>query len=445
VIDSSTGVPSPAVMINNFSFARFVDCIIRNSTNTYANIDDPIDGGAFHVGNSELILDRCQVLNNSASAENGNATGAGIFLSWNTINRLTLINTIVADNNNYSNSQSHGGGLAVMGGQATIINSTIANNSESQTWDDGAGIFVSDGAKLTVFNSIIFGNTPANEQIYFTASADHAISYSILDNMDPDYFGEGNLNVDPEFASYSLHDRSPAIGAGAFGGLDVNGDNITAPAVDIDGNPRPTSGDNGPDMGAYENALLASPYPSPPTNVVANPLHRTVDLSWTASDSLDVLKYFVYQSEDSTNWTPVDTVIGRNSTTTTIANLTNGNEYWFGVSAIDNEPYESVKTVSSGVTPEYTGPAWYVDDVLTNGEGSPESPFNDISSAWNGNNTFGNGDTVLVLPGTYDSFNDLNLMAPGFQFVIKSRDGAGSTTIDGGGYKRFISFENFNY
>ncbi|MCK5331359.1 MAG: hypothetical protein KAK01_08125, partial [Candidatus Marinimicrobia bacterium] len=109
-----------------------------------------------------------------------------------------------------------------------------------------------------------------------------------------------------------------------------------------------------------------------------------------------------------------------------------------------------LKSEVESAIPKYLGPVWYVDADASGPdyEGSPEDPFNEIGDAWGAgtpNQYFDSGDTVLVLPGTYDSFYDLNLMAPDLQFVILGEKGADSTFIDGGENKRFISFENFNY
>ena len=72
--------------------------------------------------------------------------------------------------------------------------------------------------------------------------------------------GTNTISVDPFFksaGSFQLSDGRPMIGAGApiFAG------DISAPAIDIDGNRRPSPSGSNPDLGAYENALAKSPYP----------------------------------------------------------------------------------------------------------------------------------------------------------------------------------------
>jgi len=447
-IDSCTGDRTAAVVLINNSIAYFVDCKLRNNTNNSAS--DYVHGGAFYItNNSKLILDRSIVRYNSTSANSWEACGtAGVYLDFDIGNLLTVINSVIADNTtNVSLGPSNGAGIGVYQGRTIIINSTIANNQHLGNSTGGAGIKIegNQGNELTIFNSIIYGNEPINDQImFYNGSVSHAISYSILHDLDPDDYENGNLNTDPEFASYSLHDRSPAIGAGDFIAEDANGNPIQAPATDIDGNARPTSGIYGPDLGAYENALLISPYPSPPTNVVTNPLHRVVELSWNASDSLDVLKYYVYQSEDSTNWVSVDTIAGRLNTNDTIRNLNNKLYYWFGVTAVDDDDpvHESSMAVSQMVSPEYTGPIWYVDADSLDGsgpfEGSPEYPFIKIQDAIDA--AASSNDTVMVLPGTYQGVGNFELDLGPKNLVVRSEKGSDSTIVLSDGNHRHFHF-----
>ena len=110
-------------------------------------------------------------------------------------------------------------------------------------------------------NSIVWGNSP--EQIYFDTDwygEAITIEYSdiqggeagiITNGLGPVYWGDGNLDADPDFmyaslGNYHLADTSPGIGAGKVDG---------APFTDIENNPRPNPVGSNPDMGAYENPL----------------------------------------------------------------------------------------------------------------------------------------------------------------------------------------------
>ncbi|MDP7436967.1 MAG: right-handed parallel beta-helix repeat-containing protein, partial [Candidatus Marinimicrobia bacterium] len=227
------------------------------------------------------------------------------------------------------------------------------------------------------------------------------------------------LNTNPEFAdsTYVLHERSPAIGAGETEGEDTEGDEIYAPTVDILGNARPNPADSNPDLGAYEHELAVTPYPSPVTNLMATPLHRSIQLDWLYAEDEDVEMYIAYMGEDSITFTPVDTVFGRFNTRTTIDSLVNGTEidddyypkwYWFYVTAVDTADYESSPTLHVKISPFFQGPVWIVDkdNGSNDGEGSPEEPMKYIEDAIQES---ADGDTIMLMPGTYDHSKNRNL------------------------------------
>ncbi len=441
VIDSNYSTNGPAVNFNNNAKAWFVDCVIAD--NNFNNNTNNNGGGAFYLAQtSQLYLNRCQVVNNQITSTSNIGNGAAVCVYWDNTNRFEAVNTLFAGND----CPQQGSALYLGNGKATLINCTIADN-ESQD----AAIAVQDGY-LTVFNSIVYGNTPSFQQVGFYGSVSHSIAYSILENEDPDDYENGVKDWNPEFtAGYALHDRSPAIGRGAFAGEDVLGSAIAAPGIDINGVARPTSGTYGPDLGAFENAYLITPYPSAPNVVDANALHKAVEVSWNPSDSTDVVRYYVYQSSDSTNWTVVDTLEGYTTSPVIITGLTNKLTYWFGVTAIDGDGYESSLRSSQRVIPAYQGPVWYVDASASGlMEGSLEAPFQAIKFGIEAADVDG-GDTVYVLPGHYenddnqylnfahDYNNDGNYDAAK-NLVLLSRDGPDSTHIDGGGYGRLFEF-----
>jgi len=80
---------------------------------------------------------------------------------------------------------------------------------------------------------------------------------------------------------------------------------------------------------------------------------------------------------------------------------------------------------------------WYVDDdnCPSHGSGSPADPFCTIQDAIA---TALDGDTVLVLPGAYPEAIDFI----GKAIVVKSRDGAATTSITGDGVNSVVTFDN---
>ena len=156
------------------------------------------------------------------------------------------------------------------------------------------------------------------------------------------------------------------------------------PTVDIAGNIRPNPADASlydggavPDLGAWEHELPVTPYPSAVEDVTATPLHKSVFVEWDYHQDGDINRYIAYVSEDSINFTAADTVSGRFNARSTVTGLTNGQEYWFYVTALDTADYESSASLQAKTEPYFKGPKWYVDtdNGTNNGEGSPYFPF----------------------------------------------------------------------
>ena len=204
-----------------------------------------------------------------------------------------------------------------------------------------------------------------------------------------------------------------------------------------------------PDLGAWEHELPASPYPTAVEDVTATPLHKSVLLQWDYHQDGDINRYIAYFSEDSISFTAADTVPGRFTTRSTITGLNNGQEYWFYVTALDTADYESSASLQKKTSPYFHGPKWYVDtdNGTSSGEGSPENPAKYIRDMIDDAAT---GDTILVMPGTYDHAKNRNL---NFQYnndvfssgvknlVLMSAYGPDTTIIDLDG-NDFIMFEN---
>ncbi|MCS5646777.1 MAG: fibronectin type III domain-containing protein, partial [Candidatus Marinimicrobia bacterium] len=447
---------------------NFIDCIIKNNENIKPSDYSYIDGGAGKIENgSQVIFNRCQIIDNEAEGECFTKGGALSIHHQDTdvkfINSVIARNSVTAHNNGCG---ARGGAFNIIwGANVTIINSTVVENTTHHSSNPSGGnqggfVSIADQSTLTVFNSVI-DNMLSGDGTQVTedgSETETRISYSIYTGVDADDYDEEDyvythtpafidtVDIDPS-NYYQLHPRSLAIGAGASIGEDVEEHTINAPTVDIAGNARPNPTGSNPDLGAYESTLAITPYPDAPSALSGTATHQAVSLSWTAPDEDDVVKYFVYQADSTSSgwssWAIADTLDSLTSTATMITGLTNDRLYGFYVTSVDNSDYESSASSQVKLTPIYLGPVWYVDvnDGSVSAEGSPGDPFRDIQDAIDVSSA---GDTVLVLPGTYAGNRSDNRElefasddGSAKNIVLKSRDGAATTFIDSRNYRSF--------
>ncbi|HIA31583.1 MAG TPA: PKD domain-containing protein, partial [Candidatus Marinimicrobia bacterium] len=160
------------------------------------------------------------------------AWGAGISVHSSSpkIYNNVIANNFVFSNDNYG---STGGGLHIYYSDLTDFhNNTIVNNHSD--WR-GGGIYLHGPSSISGANNIIWGNdAEIGPQIFQESAATSFFSYS---DIQGGWEGEGNINIDPMFVDaangdYHLLDWSPCIGAGQ----------------------------DGVDMGSYENALANPRY-----------------------------------------------------------------------------------------------------------------------------------------------------------------------------------------
>ncbi|MFQ6613951.1 MAG: right-handed parallel beta-helix repeat-containing protein, partial [Fidelibacterota bacterium] len=427
----------------------FRDCLFDGNAVT----DNNGQGGAIfqQSQNANLIVERCRFLNNSA----GNAGGA-IYSSYGGGQTLPTAWTIIKNSLIAGNTASvYGAALAIEGQDSYVLMEHCTITDNTSTWES---------VKMTnvfIYNSIIWNNSLDGEGLAIAGlSGDTEMQNSLIENgpLLPNFDATTGLTMDPVFSDtasgdYTLSLASFALGAGATQYYNPQSQSVvTIGGTDLAGNARIQPTGSNPDLGAYEAQWAETPYPDAPSNLTAEPLHHGVQLNWNFPNADDVARYFIYQSADSVSWTPVDTVTGRLVTRTTLSGLTNGTIYYYYVSAQDTADYESQPSNGVSVVPKYQGPVWYVDDdgPIFGGEGSPESPFDNIGDAIE---ISADGDTVLILPGTYDSFNDRNLNlqdvpigAPPLPYVrnlvIIGSEGPDSTLIDLGNSGSFLAIDH---
>ena len=428
---------------------RFVNCSI--SANSV--IADDIYGGGIYVQYPSVSFINTVITNNELDGQHadnndwGNAQGAGIHYnvsySWNTNNEedpdIRIVNSTIADNSikNIAENFNNVGGAGInrndVDGHSTIIFNSIVYNNEIE------GYLESQNYRM---------NLSAYNNAYGDEDAD--IDYSIIEYFTETGLEEDDLvDTDPGFVGsgdYSLAASSVAIGRGTD-----EYENIDAPAFDYNSSIRPNPDGSDPDLGAFENSLSSTPYPNKPQSLsVASERDSSIVLSWTANSEDDLAKYRIYYGTSSAT-TLLDSVSGTPSYTA--EGLNNYTTYYFAVSAVDLDGYESGKSNEVSGEPKWIGPNWYVDtdNGSSSGDGSPANPFREIQDAIDAvdplSRNDGLKDTVLVLPGTYDRSGDQNLY---FKYtegnydgnpknlVLKSRDGAATTILDGEGGKRLF-------
>ncbi|MBC8395439.1 MAG: fibronectin type III domain-containing protein, partial [Candidatus Marinimicrobia bacterium] len=447
-------------------------------------------GGGIYVDNYMSRGEAVKFINTSISYNeiNGEAVyGGGIFSKFPALeftNALLVGNSIDAS---YANSDD--GWIETVGGairwatdlsiyvpsnlstdpELLVVNSTIVGNSITPNSYDVAGASGSgicrentNNHDVVIFNSIITNNSITNvdDQTRINLATNYGswsnnnslIDFSIIEYFSDSGLEEDNLmDIDPNFTSssdYSLAASSVAIGAGTD-----SYEGINAPAFDYNSNSRPNPSGSNPDLGAYENTLSTTPYPAKPQNLAVDAEgDSTVTLSWTANSEDDLSEYKIYYGTSSAT-TLLDSVSGTPSYTA--SGLDNYTTYYFAVSAEDLDGYESAKSNEVSGTPKWSGPIWYVDANQSSGtgkDGSPTLPFREIQDAIDAvdpsSRIDGLKDTVLVLPGSYDRSDDQELyfkytsgtnQGQPKNLVLKSRDGAATTILDGEGNNRLFN------
>lgn len=465
-------------------------------------------GAVYVEGQSVLTAIECQFVNNKSIASEDGSGGGAIRLSSYPESIHTIQNSIFNGNQvvgkysangsaiyardgvNISNSVFYYNTSAATEGPATgaihfdqpygyyikystLVNNTFAYNSVTSPngypstsvlyyydYDDGGHGSGSGGEskhRVYAFNNIIYGNSETNSngdsQSIRIENSDFKADYNLIQDLDEltnrgEFDSDYSYSFDPIFndtsnGDFSLSGQSLALGKGIASWEDYI--LLTAPSKDISGDARPFPKGSSPDLGAYENSLGKSPYPSQVQGLVAKGGSGQVTLSWDALAEADA-GYKIYMSTSTFSESEATLIASTLETTHTKTGLDNTKRYYFRVTAINAAEYEGSAS-SIDISPTFAGPVWWVatngDD--NEGEGSVGDPLASIRKAME---KAASGDTIMLKPGTYTGDGNRNIVYPDYSventgtkffdsLVIRSQKGAVSTIIDAEGSRHF--------
>ncbi len=268
-------------------------------------------GGIFCAASidSNTVIKHCTIQHNKAVEG-----GGGIFTAGAPKIEFNLIRHNIAG--------QYGGGIGIKGGSVfelatpTLKNNIIIHNKADGLGGGGIGSFAN--TNMTMLNDLVYDNSSLNGSgggIFLYSSSSLLSGKNLIvrgnsanssnqifgvpdltySNVEGGYSGEGNIDADPQFKDAANDDfhfeaNSPLVDAG---------DNINAPNVDFDGEPRPFDGDRDgtavADMGPYE-------YQNTPPQIVSQPVTQaTEDQLYTYQvvaedpDAEEVLTYALLQ------------------------------------------------------------------------------------------------------------------------------------------------------
>ncbi|MBN1352602.1 right-handed parallel beta-helix repeat-containing protein [candidate division KSB1 bacterium] len=303
--------------------------IIRN--NTISNNTAEGDGGGLDLYNTNNIWIEGNIIKDNI----GKAAGGLLFYGGEDI---ALQNNLIIRNKAYGT----GGGIQCLAQSGVIANNTIDSNSSGQGWK-GGGIYFNWLADVIVKNNIIANNFvgggirgESGKNVYYN---------NVWNNEGGDYIdcnpNINDISANPEFAdpskdNYDLEATSPCIDTG----------DPTSP-LDPDGTRA--------DMGAfyYHQGDLTAPVK--PHNLLAQSADGAVTLNWSPNTESDLSYYKLYRSQTQ-GFTPVANnffaTIFAPDTSYTDSTVTNGQTYYYRISAVDSSGNESAFSDEVNATPQ---------------------------------------------------------------------------------------------
>ncbi|MDP7127196.1 MAG: fibronectin type III domain-containing protein, partial [Candidatus Marinimicrobia bacterium] len=455
---------SGAVLIDSpgskFYYCRFENnrSLGGNNAGSTGAIGIGGDGGNNSTSTLYTLIEGCEFVGNQGRNE-----GGAINARHNTVIR----NSLFYQNKVGENYNGHGGAIAAMPRKSGdgdwaydtylhVINCTFVENLSAGS---GGAISHYGSNPPVIFNSIFLNNyrefDSGNPMLdNFSAGGSGSenqiiIDYSSLvwndnDNQETNFgsniYTDIPLFTDTTKENFTLTSASTLIGAGT-----TSFEGVSAPTKDINGNTRPNPSGSNPDLGAYENSLAESPFPSQVKNVTATIGSQSVNLSWDANIETDIEKYLIYMSETFGFEPTSEDSIGESATSSFSATgLTNSMEYYFRVAAVDSNGYRGAFSQEISAMPQYMGPTWWVD---INGndmnDGSQSSPFYNLNYAFS---QIANGDTIIL---TETGQHDINKEIGGdalsnlTEFHLRGSTGnPKDVSISGNSISRHFSLQN---
>jgi chitodextrinase len=338
LIEDNKGKSGGGVMIAEASDKAVVEyCTIRNNkaltinTDTwyFGSDDKTIHGWGGGVFNQSGVVNSCLISGNEALA------GGGILVRTNT----SRFNSCIVVNN----SAVFGGGLtydkrgANASANKNVYNCLFANNGVAQKPDyvkkgttpanekgSGGGVFFT-GDGQEIYNSIFLGNVDADTTL--SAVGDGGTRGKLVSSfVDVEADTVGGNAYHP--ASDDFYEAGTWKPKDSFTGVDAGAEGNTS-ARDYEGKVRVKG--SAIDVGPYEKPGV----PNPPTAIVLTPDINDVEVSWTPSPDIDVVKYAVYVNEGTTGdaTTLITDTITR--ATFTVKGLKEYTDYVISVKGID--------------------------------------------------------------------------------------------------------------